>query len=232
MRAQKRTGDPDCDGSVLLDSQGDNIAEKEAAPNLSLRGYEVIDSIKAELERECPKTVSCADILALATRDTGFISRAWKCSTHRKKGWPHGIGFCHCLFFVDRLYDFQGTGFPDLDVDPAILNSFKKKCPRPTSQNFNIRSDPRVFINQMSAASFTLHNSFYLSILVGRAVLQLDQELAFTDLNSKLSEKYAKRPGAFQRMIAKSMVKFGNVGVLTGRAGEIRRNCKRVNTRH
>ncbi|CAL5038424.1 unnamed protein product [Urochloa decumbens] len=53
-----------CDGSILLD--GDD-SEKFALPNKnSVRGFEVIDAIKDELESVCPGVVSCADILALA----------------------------------------------------------------------------------------------------------------------------------------------------------------------
>lgn len=59
-----------CDGSILLDPTATNpITEKLAEPNLTLRGYEVIDAAKTTLEKICPYTVSCADIVALAARD-------------------------------------------------------------------------------------------------------------------------------------------------------------------
>ncbi|XP_027347358.1 peroxidase 72-like [Abrus precatorius] len=64
-----------CDASLLLDSSGSIISEKGSNPNRnSARGFEVIDEIKAALEQECPYTVSCADILALAARDSTVLT--------------------------------------------------------------------------------------------------------------------------------------------------------------
>ncbi|KAL8459036.1 hypothetical protein ACS0TY_036495 [Phlomoides rotata] len=60
-----------CDASVLLDNSKNIVSEKNSGPNKnSLRGFEVIDEIKAKLEQVCPHTVSCSDILALAARDS------------------------------------------------------------------------------------------------------------------------------------------------------------------
>ena len=62
-----------CDASILLDSKDTWPSNREASPlllkrtpqSLTVGGYTVIDTIKAELEVVCPGTVSCADILAL-----------------------------------------------------------------------------------------------------------------------------------------------------------------------
>ncbi|XP_047073984.1 peroxidase P7-like [Lolium rigidum] len=72
-----------CDASVLLDGPE---SEKDAEPNLSLTGFTVIDEIKAALERDCPATVSCADVLALASRDavTQLGGPTWNVPLGRK----------------------------------------------------------------------------------------------------------------------------------------------------
>ncbi|KAA8535095.1 hypothetical protein F0562_030098 [Nyssa sinensis] len=74
-----------CDGSVLI---AGTSAERNALPNLGLRGFEVIDDSKTQLEAECPGVVSCADIVALAARDSVDLSNgpSWGVPTGRRDG--------------------------------------------------------------------------------------------------------------------------------------------------
>jgi len=63
-----------CDASLLLDDTPSFQGEKMANPNNgSARGFEVIDAIKSAVDKVCPGVVSCADILAIAARDSVVI---------------------------------------------------------------------------------------------------------------------------------------------------------------
>ncbi|KAK4761148.1 hypothetical protein SAY87_006041 [Trapa incisa] len=258
-----------CDASVLLDSQPGNVAEKDAPPNLTLRGLELIDEIKAELEKRCKGIVSCADILALATRDGVKLSggSAYALPTGRRDGLvskieevnlpgpslsvsdaaiafqsinmtleemttllgAHAVGITHCVFFMDRLYNYQGTGQPDPSMNPALVQTLKQKCPLPGTVPSNSSTDPRVFMAPSSPTPFRLDSYFYREVLDQQAVFPLDQGLAFTDITRKMAADYVNRPNVFRRKFAKAMIKLLNVGVLTGLDGEIRQNCRRVN---
>ncbi|KFK26799.1 hypothetical protein AALP_AA8G295000 [Arabis alpina] len=77
-----------CDASILLDSTQSNQAEKDGPPNISVRSFYVIEDAKAKLERVCPRTVSCADVIAIAARDVVTLSGGpyWSVLKGRKDG--------------------------------------------------------------------------------------------------------------------------------------------------
>ena len=62
-----------CDASVMVASTGNNTAEKDHPNNLSLAGdgFDTVIRAKAAVDAvpQCRNKVSCADILAMATRD-------------------------------------------------------------------------------------------------------------------------------------------------------------------
>ncbi|KAK4848195.1 hypothetical protein QYF36_010216 [Acer negundo] len=58
-----------CDGSILIEVDGGE-GEQGAPGNLGVGGFEIIEEAKARVEEACPGVVSCADIVALAARDS------------------------------------------------------------------------------------------------------------------------------------------------------------------
>ncbi|KAJ4906887.1 Peroxidase 22 [Raphanus sativus] len=91
-----------CDASILLDNSTSFRTEKDAAPNAnSARGFNVIDRMKAELETACPETVSCADVLTIASQISVILSGGpW---------WPVPLGRRDSL---QAFFDLANTALP------------------------------------------------------------------------------------------------------------------------
>ncbi|TKY56585.1 Peroxidase 4 [Spatholobus suberectus] len=106
-----------CDGSVLLDGAS---SEKIAPPNNnSLRGFEVIDAIKSKVEAVCPGVVSCADIVAIAARDSVAILGGpfWKVKLGRRDS--------KTAFF--RIANTQGVLPSPFGSLSNLISSFQKQ---------------------------------------------------------------------------------------------------------
>ncbi|VFQ99891.1 unnamed protein product [Cuscuta campestris] len=254
-----------CDASMLLDKSGGMRSEKISNPNRnSARGYEVIDEIKEAVERECPRTVSCADILALAARDSVVLAGGpyWEVPLGRRDSrssslsgsnhnipaptdtfdtilakfnlqglglldlvalsGSHTIGSARCATFRQRLYNQTGTGQPDPALDESYAAGLRKRCPESGEGDGNL-----FHLDFFSPATFD--NSYFINLLVHTGLLRSDQILAEDEAALRLVEAYAESGEVFFRQFAMSMVKMGNISVLSGSMGEVRRNCRKIN---
>jgi len=91
--------------------------------------------------------------------------------------------------------------------------------------------------NEFAPLDFTtparFDNHYYLNILQGEGLLGSDDVLVTQDHGGEIKAQvwaYASNQHLFFAGFAKSMVKMGNINVLTGNDGEIRRNCRFLNS--
>ncbi|KAL9237478.1 hypothetical protein vseg_012021 [Gypsophila vaccaria] len=66
-----------CDASILIDlSNSSSLTPPEmgASKNFGIRKRESIDMVKSRVEEECPRQVSCADLIILAAREAVEVS--------------------------------------------------------------------------------------------------------------------------------------------------------------
>ncbi|KAG5240091.1 class III peroxidase [Salix suchowensis] len=208
-----------CDASILLNYQN---SERRAYASRTLRGFQVIDDIKAKLERYCPKTVSCADILTAAARDATSLLGGpfWEAPLGRRDGKtsvakeadlvPQGRENATSLikFFQERglnvldlhrLANYKGSGGPDPSLDRLYWRNLTQSCKK--SSNFK------------------------------KGLLSTDQELYSDPRTAPFVSTFADQPpDLFYRQFAVSMVKLANVKVPTPpNESEIRLNCNYVN---
>lgn len=137
----------------------------------------------------------------------------------------HSTGMTRCRYITDRLYNFNRTGKPDRDMDPSFRAKMSKLCP-PRSKG---QPDPLVDLNQEPGSNYRFSSSYYSGILSRRAVLHLDNDLINGNDTQQIVREFAVGFEDFRRSFALSMSRMGNIGVLTGSQGEIRRDCRFTN---
>ncbi|GKV02245.1 hypothetical protein SLEP1_g14702 [Rubroshorea leprosula] len=250
-----------CDGSVLLDDTANFTGEKTALPNFqSLRGFDVIDNIKAALEKACPGVVSCADIVVAAAqygvlalggpswnfllgrRDSTtanltaanmdipspFLNLSGLIASFANKGFTtqemvtlsgaHTIGQARCILFRNRIYN-------ETNINPIFAAIRRTTCTTDTATDNNLApldiTTPIIF-----------DNKYYSNLLLQEGLLHSDQQLFNATGGSTNSQVlgYTLNPIAFRTDFASAMVKMGNLSVLTGTNGQIRLNCRKVNS--
>ncbi|KAJ0096433.1 hypothetical protein Patl1_28176 [Pistacia atlantica] len=242
-----------CDGSVLLDSTNDNTAEKDSPANLSLRGYEVIDDAKEELENQCPGVVSCADIVAMAARDAVFWAGGpvYDIPNGRKDGRRSKIEDTINLpspsFNTSQLIKMFGQhGFSVKDMvalsgahtlGVARCSSFKNRLNNvdPTLGSEFAKTLSKTCSGGDNAeqpfdATRNTFDNFYFNALQRKSGVLFSDQTLYTDARTRgIVNDYARNQAMFFFNFQQAMGKMSLLDVKGGAQGEIRSNCRKIN---
>nr|CAB3470644.1 unnamed protein product [Digitaria exilis] len=246
-----------CDGSILLDDTATFTGEKNAGPNAkSVRGYEVIDAIKTQVEASCKATVSCADIVALAARDGVNLlgGPTWSVPLGRKDSRTASQSLANTnlpgpgssLATLISKFGNQGLSARDMTALSGAHTIGRSQC-----QFFRSRIYTEPNINATFAAlrqgtcprsggdanlaPFDVQtpdgfdNAYYQNLVAKKGLLHSDQELFNGGSQDALVRQYSTNPTQFSSDFVTAMIKMGNLLPSSGTKTEVRLNCRKVN---
>ncbi|XP_026426221.1 cationic peroxidase 1-like [Papaver somniferum] len=245
-----------CDASVLLDDVTGFTGEKNAGPNAnSLRGFNVIDTIKSQLETLCPRTVSCADILTVAARDSvvALGGRSWNVPLGRRDSRTASANAANNNLpgpgssLSGLVTSFGNKGFTPKEM--VILSGAHtiglSRCLHFRNRIHTETNIDTAFANSLKgicplsggsnnlapfdSSTTVFDNTYFRDLTNRRGLLHSDQVLfngGSTDAQVRI---YSNDNPTFLADFAVAMVKMGNLSPLTGSNGEIRTNCRRRN---
>jgi peroxidase len=135
----------------------------------------------------------------------------------------HTIGRGQCRFFTDRLYNFSNTGNPDSTLNTTYLQTLQSICPNGGPGTNLTNLDP--------TTPDTFDSNYYSNLQNGNGLFQSDQVLFSTSGADTISivNSFINNQTLFFENFVASMIKMGNISVLTGSQGEIRTQCNAVN---
>ncbi|CAL9002970.1 unnamed protein product [Prunus brigantina] len=247
-----------CDASLLLDDTATFIGEKTSVANAnSLRGFDVIDNIKAELESLCPNMVSCADILAVAARDsivalggpTYTVALGRRDSTAANLTATDDLpspfanvtkliaAFSKMGFTVKEMVALSGAH----TIGQARCAVFRGRLYNDTHINASFAAAVRAkcpgnrgsgdnILSQLDVTSPTrFDNAYFKNVVSQKGLLHSDQQLYSGGFTKTAVDAYANNAASFMEDFAEAMNKMGRLSPLTGSSGQIRTNCRKVN---
>ncbi|KAJ8531571.1 hypothetical protein K7X08_027005 [Anisodus acutangulus] len=244
-----------CDAGILLnDIPGRFQGEKSSPPNdNSVRGYEVIDQAKQRIKTTCPgAAVSCADILALAARDSVAMLGGIPYPVRLGRRDARTANFTGALTQLPAPFDdlnvqltkFRAKGMSAREMvalagahtvgfarcvtmcDDRNINPARKStlnCGCPVSNN-NTNLAP------LDLTTPQFFDKFYFEDLIkNRGLLFSDQVLMGSSATADVVRTYNSNPVLFLREFNAAMTKMGDLPPSRGAQLEIRDVCSRVN---
>ncbi|XP_011622636.2 cationic peroxidase 1 [Amborella trichopoda] len=246
-----------CDGSILLDDNSTFTGEKTAGPNAnSVRGYDVVDNIKSNVEAACPGVVSCADILAVSARDSvvALGGPTWTVLLGRRDSTTASLSTANSdipapsLSLSGLITSFSNKGLSSSEM-VALSGSHTIGQARCTTFRTHIYNETNIDStyatslksncpfsggdNNLSPLDVTsptvFDNAYYKNLVNKKGLLHSDQELFNGGSTDSQVTGYTSSSSTFPTDFAKAMVKMGNISPLTGSSGQVRTNCRKVN---
>ncbi|XAR55758.1 Peroxidase [Bertholletia excelsa] len=246
-----------CDASVLLDDTTTFTGEKSAGPNNnSLRGFDVIDTIKTQVENLCPGVVSCADILAVAARDSvvALGGPNWTVLLGRRDSTTASLSAANSnipaptLDLSGLISNFSNKGFTAEEmvalsgahtIGQARCTVFRTRIYNETHIDASFATSLQANcpstgsdnnLAPLDADTPTAFDVNYFTNLQNqKGLLHSDQQLFSGGSTDSQVNTYASSATTFFSDFAAAMVKMGNLSPLTGTSGEIRTDCRKVN---
>ena len=126
--------------------------------------------------------------------------------TNNFEAGAHTLGFSHCNFFANRLYQYNATTKVDPSLDVHFASTLQAECPSRGGDVNTVQAlDP--------ITPFTFDNNYYKSLQLNKGLLASDAAL-LTDLRTKnIVKLFAANQTAFFRSFTSAMIKLGNIGV-------------------
>ncbi|KAH6554776.1 hypothetical protein KP509_1Z307600 [Ceratopteris richardii] len=188
-----------CEASIMLNSVRNGTAELQSPSNLGIRRLDIIDRLKARVEAACPRTVSCADIIAMASRDAVSLSGGpdipvllGRFDGLRASAAAATAALPHATISVEGMLALFGRMGMTLPESVAILGAHTMgiaHCANFANRLYPVRDPslrlffanslrarcPRMFSSNAFAAldtsNFRFDNAYFRNVLAGRGLL-------------------------------------------------------------
>ncbi|CAH8391293.1 unnamed protein product [Eruca vesicaria subsp. sativa] len=244
-----------CDGSILLDDTSSFTGEQNAASNRnSARGFNVIDNIKSRVERECPGIVSCADILAIAARDSvvQLGGPSWDVLLGRRDARTASQAAANSSIpaptssLRELITSFRKAGFTTREmvalsgahtIGQAQCRNFQTRIYNETNispffaARLRLKCPPTSGDRNLASLDyltpFVFDNNYFRNLMSQKGLLHSDQELFNGGSTDSIVREYSQNPTLFRSDFSAAMFKMSLLNPLTGSDGDVRQICGR-----
>ncbi|KAF9619401.1 hypothetical protein IFM89_006588 [Coptis chinensis] len=133
----------------------------------------------------------------------------------------HSIGVSHCSSISGRQVNFKNSGKPDPTLNSNLAASLRQQCGSVSTVDKIVVMD--------TFTPTVLDNKYYTGLLQNKGLFTSDQSL-LTDIRTLREVRgNSAIPSTWETKFVNGMTKMGEIQVLTGKQGEVRRKCSLVN---